>query len=345
MLKRLLPALCLCAAMAPAWSQSETASTPAATPASTPAPSEAAVEALQSIQVAGQRPGPGLWKVTSGDHVLWIFGMYGPLPKKMEWRSKQVESILSQAQEYIGMPGVSIEVGFLRGLTVLPFLPGLQNNPDGAHLKDVLPAETYTRWLALKAKYIGDDDGIERQRPFFAAQALMEKGLSQAGLTNSRDVNKTIEQLVKQHKVKVTSTHLALDMEDPVKTVRNFKKAPMDDAACFAKTLDRVEIEIGAMRERAAAWAIGDMDVIRKVDFNGREKACNDAVFGAGGMRDQVALKDAEQRQRTMWLTAVDKALAANNTTFAVLSMGELMNPKGMLAQLQAKGYTVQAPE
>jgi uncharacterized protein YbaP (TraB family) len=335
MLKRLLPALCLCAAMAPAWSQSEPA----------PAPPEAAVEELQSIQITGQRPGPGLWKVTSGEHVMWIFGTYGPLPKKMEWRSQQVESILSQAQEYIGMPGVSVGVGFFRGLTVLPFLPGIQNNPDGARLKDVLPAETYARWLALKEKYIGADDGIERQRPFFAAQVLMEKGLSQAGLSNSRDVTKTIDQIAKQHKVKFTHTHLALEMEDPVKTVRNFKKTPMEDAECFARTLDGVESEIGAMRERAAAWAIGDMDVIRKVDFNTREKACSDAVFGAGGMRDQTALKDAQQRQRTIWLAAADKALAANTTTFAVLSMRELMNPKGLLAELQAKGYQVQAPE
>lgn len=337
MLKRILPALCLCVAMAPAWSQSE--------PASAPAPSEAAVEELQSIQITGQRPGPGLWKVSSGDHVMWIFGTYGPLPKKMEWRSQQVEAILSQSQEYIGMPGVSVEVGFFRGLTVLPFLPGLQNNPDGARLKDVLPAETYARWLALKEKYIGADDDIERQRPFFAAQALMRKGLSHAGLSNGWDVTKTIDQLAKQHNVKFTSTHLALDMEDPVKTVRNFKKTPMEDAECFAKTLDRVESEIGAMRERAAAWAIGDMEVIRKVDFNTREKACNNAVFGAGGMRDQVALKDAEQRHRTIWLAAADKALATNNTTFAVLSMRELMNPKGLLAELQAKGYTVRAPE
>ncbi|GAB2847817.1 TraB/GumN family protein [Pseudoduganella ginsengisoli] len=337
MLKRLLPALCLCAAMAPAWSQSETA------PAETQP--ETAASELQTVQISGQRPGPGLWKVSSGDHVLWIFGTYGPLPEKMEWRSQQVESILAQSQEYIGLPGVSIGVGFFRGLTVLPFLPGVQNNPDGAKLKDVVPAETYARWLALKEKYIGKDDGIERQRPFFAAEALMRKGLSHAGLSNGSDVAKSIDKLAKQHNVKFTSMHVELEFEDPVKTVRNFKKSPMDDAACFAKTLDRLETDIGVMRARAAAWAIGDMDVIRKVDFNTVEQACKDAIFGAGGMRDQTALKETEQRQRSKWLGAAEKALAANNSTFALLSMRELMNPNGLLAELQAKGYKVQAPE
>lgn len=338
MLKRLLPALCLCAAMAPAWSQSDTA--PAATQSETAAPE------LQTVQISGQRPGPGLWKVSTGEHVLWIFGTYSPLPEKMEWRSQQVESILAQSQEYIGIPRVSIGVGFFRGLTLLPFLAGVQNNPDGAKLKDVLPAETYARWLALKEKYIGDDDGIERQRPFFAAETLMRKGLSRAGLANGTDVvTKSIDKLAKQHNVKFTSMELELEMQDPVKTVREFKKSPMDDAACFARTLDRLETDIVTMRARAAAWAIGDMDVIRKLDFNNVEQACKEAVFGAGGLRDQAALKESEQRQRTKWLAAADKALAANSSTFALLSMRELMNPKGLLADLQAKGYTVQAPE
>ena len=47
---------------------------------------------LLLILVTGQQPGPGLWKVThpsaGHDHVLWILGSYGPLPRKMQWRSK-----------------------------------------------------------------------------------------------------------------------------------------------------------------------------------------------------------------------------------------------------------------
>lgn len=337
MLQRLLPALCLCAALAPAWAQSDPA------PAETQV--EAAVAELQTVQVTGQRPGPGLWKVTHGDHVMWIFGTYGPLPEKMEWRSQRVESILAQSQEYIGLPGFSISVGFFRGLTLLPFLPGLEKNPDGALLKDVLPADTYAHWLTLKEKYIGANDDIERKRPFFAADILFRQGLALAGLSRGSDVEKTIASIAKQHKVKFTSTVLAMDMEDPVKTIRNFKKSQMEDAACFAKTLDRLESDIDAARARAAAWSIGDMEVIRKVNFGDREQACKEAVLGAGGMRDQAGLKDVEQRQRTNWLAAVDKALAANTSTFALLSMRELMNPKGLLADLQAKGYTVQAPD
>jgi uncharacterized protein YbaP (TraB family) len=342
MIRQSISALYLCLLAAPVFAQ--TGPAPASTDVATV--EATATEAVpEKILVVGQRPGPGLWKVTHGDHVLWVFGTYRPLPQKMEWRSQQIDTILSQSQEYIGPPSVAMQVGLWGGLTMLPFLAGVKKNPDGAQLKDVLPAEVYARWLALKAKYIGADDGIERERPFFAAETLYDKGLAHAGLSNKQDVLAVIEQKAKQHKLKMTSTHVAVEMDAPAKTVRDFKKSPMDDAACFAITLDRLESDIDTMRMRANAWAIGDLEVIRKLDFADREAACKDALFSNTGIRQQAALKEAEAHQRTQWLAAADKALAANPSTFAVLSMKELLDPKGLLAELQAKGYTVQAPE
>lgn len=341
MIRQSLSALYLCLLAGPVFAQSDAAPPPANEAA-------AAVDlgaAPEKVLVVGQRPGPGLWKVSHGDHVLWVFGTYRPLPRKMEWRSQQVDTILAQSQEYIDPPAVLMRVGLWSGLATLPFLAGVKNNPDGAKLKDVLPADVYGRWLALKEKYIGADDGIERERPFFAADTLYQKGLDHAGLSNKQDVLSVIEQKAKQHKVKITPMRAVLEMEAPSKTVRDFKKAPMADAACFAITLDRLESDIDAMRARANAWAIGDLEVIRKLDFADREAACKDALFSNTGIRQQAGMKEAEAHQRTKWLAAVDKALAANTSTFAALPMQDLLDPKGMLAELQAKGYTVQAPE
>ena len=68
---RSLVVLSLCAlSAAPVWSQTE--------PPPPPAEQAEAVAAedviAETILVAGQRPGPGLWKVSKGDHVLWVFG-------------------------------------------------------------------------------------------------------------------------------------------------------------------------------------------------------------------------------------------------------------------------------
>jgi hypothetical protein len=122
-------------------------------------------------------------------------------------------TVLAQSQEYLTPPGAQAKVGFFRGLTMLPSLIGMKKNPDGATLRDVLPPEVYARWLPLKAKYLGDNDSIERERPIFAAETLFSAGLKQAGLTRGMPVSSKIDALIKQHKIKVTETGIKLDMD------------------------------------------------------------------------------------------------------------------------------------
>lgn len=57
---------------------------------------------LAPVVVNGVTPGPALWKVSRGDHVLWILGVAAPLPKKVKWNSAEVERIIARSQEVIG---------------------------------------------------------------------------------------------------------------------------------------------------------------------------------------------------------------------------------------------------
>ena len=78
--------------------------------------------------MTGEYPGPGMWKVTRADdadgHVLWIVGEPPPLPKRMKWKSKDVEAVALGAQEILRDSAVSMEpdekIGFFRGMTLLP---------------------------------------------------------------------------------------------------------------------------------------------------------------------------------------------------------------------------------
>lgn len=340
MIKHRIAALSLCVLTAAAWAQNDDAPAPPA-----PASAEAEPAAPEQILVVGQRPGPGLWKVSKGDHVLWIFGTYGPLPKKMEWRSQQVEAILAQTQEVIWAPSANTNVGFFRSLTLLPRLIGVKKNPDGAKLQDVVPADVYARWLVLKEKYIGKNDDIERERPFFAAELLYTKGLFHAGLTSSREVYESIGKIVKKHNIKSTTTAVKFELKDPGQMLSDFKKGTLDDAACFAKTLDRLENDLDNMRLRANAWAKGDVAQIQKMNFSDREEACRDALFNSGAAKGQLSHEAIQTLMHDAWLAAVEKALASNTSTFSMLGMNQLLDPKGLLAKLEAKGYTVEKPE
>ena len=342
--------LSLSLVVAPARSQTGAPPPPSAAPAANVVPAVVAdpgaeqAPASDIILVTGQRPGPGLWKVSQGDHVLWVFGTYGPLPKNMEWRSQQVETILAQSQEYLKPPGMHAEVGFFKQVAMLPFAIGVKKNPDGATLKDLVPAPVYARWLVLKSKYLGEDDGIERERPIFAAATLYDQALRQADLYDG-ELSKSLGKLIKQSGIKQTDTQVKVAIDDPVTMLREFKKTPLEDAACFANTLARLEDDIDAMRVRANAWAKGDLAVIEKLSYADRRGACNTAVFNSAVMQSRPGMRSIEARIQDSWLAAAEKALAANASTFATLSLNDLLDPKGAMAALQAKGYVVEKPQ
>jgi hypothetical protein len=325
---------CLFFLSAPGWAQTA------------PEPEPEAVEAApEKILVVGQRPGPGLWKVSKGEHVLYIFGVHSPLPKKLEWRAQEVETILARSQEFIESPATKADIGVFRALTLLPLAIGLEKLPDGAYLKDVLPPEVYARWLPLKEKYIGRNDDLERMRPIFVAERLNSAALRQAGLENDAQVRATIYQIIKKNKIKVTNTEVVLPIKDPRGMLKEFKKSQMEDAACFSATMDQLETDIDAMRVRANAWAKGDIAEIQRTNFAAREQACRQAMNSSPALKNSPEFQSMEARMAETWINAVEKALDKNDSTFAVLKMSTLLNPKGVLQTLASKGYVVQQPE
>jgi len=343
MSKRALPALTLCFLALPALAQTAPAAEPPA-PAADAAPAGEAGEALpQTILVSGQRPGPGLWKVSKGEHVMWVFGAYDALPKSIEWRSKDAERKIAQSQEYLGAPGTAVGVGW-GGVTALPFLVGIKKNPDGVTLKEVLPPELYARWLPLKQKYFANDDDIERERPMFVAQALYRRALEEAGLARGTDPREVIGKLVEKHHIKYTTTSVRTQIKEPVKTVREFKKTVMEDVPCLAATMNSLGAEIEAIRVRANAWAVGELDAIEKLTFDERESACTNAFLSSAIVKLQPEILSMKQRTQDNWLAAAEKALENNTTTFTTLSMRDVLSPQGALAKLKAKGYTVEKP-
>jgi uncharacterized protein YbaP (TraB family) len=330
---RSLLLLSLALSIAPAWAVQEAPQPTAAVP---------------SILVVGQRPGPALWKVSKGDHVLWIFGTYSPLPQQMDWRSQQLETVLANSQELLGTPGTVVSVGWgnsLNVLTALPFLAGAKKNVDGARLQDLVPADVYARWTVLKQKYIGNDAGIEEERPVFAAQTLSARARTAIGMDGGAAVTKRIYDLGKNWKIPITTTSINVPLENPRETLRDFKKSKLDDVACFTQTIDRLEEDLDTLRRRANAWAMGDLAALRQLDKTDERIACNAVFVDSKWLSNVKGGADMRQRVKTAWLAAADKSLATNRSTLAVLALSELTSPDGMLAALRAKGYQIDEPE
>ncbi|GAB2553920.1 TraB/GumN family protein [Rhodanobacter koreensis] len=323
----------------PAFAQSAAATAPLA-----PVPTD--VANLAAVVVSGVQPGPGLWKVSKGDHVMWVLGTLSPLPRNMQWQSHELEQVISQSQQVLLSPSVKLDakVGFLGKLFLLPSAYSARKNDDGATLQQVLPPPVYARWQVLKQKYLGDNRGIERWRPIFAAQELYRKAISANGLSKTGGIQASVDALATRYGVKEVSTDYQVVVEHPGAAIKAFKSSAPHDTTCFIRTLDSIEQDMPAMKARANAWATGDLQALRELPDSERRDACVAALAGAGFART-LGLDDVPAKQQATWLAAARTALVHNTQTFAMLPMTELLKPDGYLAALKADGYRVESPE
>lgn len=308
-------------------------------------PAGPATRELDSVVVTGAQPGPGMWKISKGEHELWILGTVSPLPRDIQWKSDQVREVLEKADQFLGPPGVVVDadVGLFRGMLLLPSALKATRNPDGKTLKEILPPESYARWATLKRRYIGRDGGVEKKRPFIAAQELYEHAAKKSGL-GGKVISPVIDPVIKRRKKEQTPTTLKLTVADPKAAIAEFRKEQMHprEIDCLDEMMTLVERDLPRMVERANAWSIGDVDALRALPLTER-KSCWAAWAETETVRKR-GLTDIDVRIRDKWLEIAEAALQKNRTTFAVLPMSELLDTDGYLARLRAKGYTVEEP-
>lgn len=311
-----------------------------------PARAESPTPLLDAVVVSGVQPGPGLWKISRGESVLWILGTLSPVPKRMEWRTDEVEAVIATAKEMIGPVSVKLDagVGWFRGLFLLPKLIGVRKNPDDATLADQLPEPMYQRWLTLKQKYMPRSRRVEKWRPLFAAQELYSQAIDEVDLSERSVVAPAVKKLAKRHKLPITEIELEVKLDNPKQLIDRFKASELNDTECFAKTLDHLESDLGMMKARANAWAIGDVELLKSLPQTDPGPACIEAIVGASAFQGQ-GLEALPARVKTAWLTAAETALQKDQVSFATLPMSRILANDGYVAALRERGYTVEAPE
>jgi TraB/PrgY/gumN family len=282
-----------------------------------------ATASMEEIVVTGEYPGPGMWKVTrpevSPGHTLYIVGAHPPLPKRMKWKSRDVEAVVLRAQEILLDAGVNMkpdkEIGMFRGLTLLPAALKARKNPGETTLREQLPPELYARWLTQKKRFLGSDRGVEEWRPLFAANKLHKEAVDDLGLRESGMVWDVVGKLARKHKIKVNSPSLKFTFPtaDIKSKIKEFQREKLADAECLAVTLDLTEAlsDSALQARRANAWATADI-------------------------REQLY---------ALWLENAEKSIAANETTLAIIPLDKLLREGGYLAKLRERGYEVEAPQ
>lgn len=301
---------------------------------------------LDTVVVSGSLPAPKLWELTKGEKKLLIMGSLTPTPRAMTWDSATVARRMSQAELVLGPPGISIsaDTGPIAGLMLYSSFKRTKQLPEGRTLRDVLPPETYARWRAAKEHYLPGNDDVEGMRPVYAAQALFDAAVERVGLTSEDRVDPAIQRLANAQEIPFKKTKYFVYLKNARKVMQQLAQAPVDDGACMAQTLDRLQVDVELLVARANAWAEGDVSRLQSMPFNDQKKACIAAMVDNDAARAQ-GLADPEGAARERWLRITRESLATHNVVFAQVPIRLLEGTNGLLAALQADGYQLTSPE
>jgi hypothetical protein len=288
------------------------------------------------VLVMGEQPGPGLWRVSSGEHVLWILGEVSPIPRKVKWKSQKFEKLMRSSQE------VLLDLsGFWRANAVeMSAYRQAEKLPRGTALRDVIPPELHGRVKTTARKFGAFD--LEELRPFAATNRLVVSAMRTLGLKGF-SARFEAEDLAKEHDVRIT--YFAAPEPPFEKRLETWQHD--SNAACLEAVVDALEDGGTGVKRLANAWSVGDIDLLRglvpRYSFSRDGLRAGECAAAMRGGEKQLRAYDVSRMAG--WLSEAERALRDNRSTMAVVLMSELFAQDGYLAALRARGYDVVEPQ
>lgn len=306
-------------------------------PAAAQAP-EQPISVMEELVVRGEVEGPRVWRVYNGENELVILGALSPLPKGVTWRSQSVETLIGDAD--LVMPDtIAIafpELGPIKTVGLLLELRKQSRNEEKAKLREVLPPDLYARYAALRAKYGKGDNTWEKLRPLAAGGQLVQEAYEDSGVRTfglSNEVRKIAQK--KKRPWEQTRVEFRGDVKAAIREAD--ANSAETELACFREMLDGVERDLPLLRQRADAWARGEVARLRSLPRPARQASCLAVLQGSKEFADLIDQGRAKLVQR------LDEALAKNRSTFLVADIDSLLHGN-LLKDLAAKGYRIEGP-
>jgi len=291
---------------------------------------------LEVVLVRGGQPGPGLWKVSSGDNVMWILGEVSPFPRKVKWKATKFDKLLRQSQELL----LDFSGYWRADKADIAAYKDAELLPEGKSLKDLVSPQLHAQvQKTAKVFRVGE---LEELRPFAATNRLVMgtmKTLNLDGFSARFDA----EDLGQRRHVRITYYDAAeIAFTDRLKNWQDDT-----NAACLERLVAAIEDGGGGVRRLGNAWSTGNIGALRRLvpaySFSRdgfRAGDCADAMHGG-----EQQSRYYNSRRIEGWVREAERALRENKSTMAVVLMSELFTPDGYLAHLRAKGYEVVEPE
>jgi len=291
---------------------------------------------MEVVLVTGTQPGPGLWKVTSGSHVMWVLGEVSPFARRVKWNSSKFDRLLRDSQELLidfsGFWGANRDE--MRAYRTAEKLP------EGKSLRDFIAPELYAR-VQKTAEMFGAPD-LDRLQPLWATNRLVSSAMAKLDL-NGFSARFPALELGENRGIKTTNFSAP---EFPFEDRLKLWQAP-STVVCLESAVNVLEDGGAGAKRLSNAWAVGDIAALRTLvpsfSFSRdgfRRGACAAAMRGG-----EKELREYNAERLQGWLTEAERCLGQNRSTMAVVLMSDLFDSDGYLAALRARGYEVVEPD
>jgi hypothetical protein len=165
--------------LAVSWTLAVSTAAPRAAEAAGPA------DPMPEVLISGERPVPGMWRVSNANPTLWILATLVPLPRQMTWRSHEVGTRIASSRVVPAPPEIMAESEFLAIGSISGFCPAPRKFESQETLKQVFPPDLHNRWLTVSPLYTSRSYD-DHWRPILAARHLFQGALEKRFLIYSR---------------------------------------------------------------------------------------------------------------------------------------------------------------
>ncbi len=278
---------------------------------------------LGSPLTADEMPGhtgPAIWRMTSGESTVYLFGSMHILPDALSWTTPEIERAMESSDLFVfevpvGDDTVAQERDFVLHNGVLPrrqSIRGLLTNDEFGLYASVM------RRAGLAA---GD---YERYRPWLAALVLGLAYLHPDNLTELKGADDFIMDFAHAHGRQLTY------LETPIQQLQllttGTEKAQL---AGLKKMIGALPASRNLEQELREAWARGDPDGLN---------ALLDAIFN-----DRPDARDfLVSRRNRLWLGNINALLNRPGTAMITVGAAHLGGKAGLIALICGEGYRVE---
>jgi uncharacterized protein YbaP (TraB family) len=257
---------------------------------------------------------------------LWIVGLAGPTPKRLEWDTRRVEAALDGAHELILPPGASIGMLDMVGLLLDP--SHRYHYPGGQTLRGAMSPDQRRKFDAAAASVGQDPAHYDHWRPLVVFIALVADAQKHDGL-NMEGPQKTLMHLAEAKKVPTRR----LTNYSTGSMIQAFKDAsPQDQERCLALAVDMAPRLPAFSARLGEAWAHGQVDAA----LGDQAEIVSDACFTS-----TPGFRRLEDRRMQDWAKGLAQTLQQPGKTVLAIDIRSLTSPGGLLEQLKAQGLEV----